>query len=259
MCDPISATLGVVTGGLGIAQAAQGYDAAEDAAYAQQRANRRLAIYNNERYLRAVDYQQRLGEFQSDNYYKNAASIKEDYNLKIEALAEQTEQIRVRTLNEISKASESAARGSSMSLARSSETGTTGNSMMLQRQQYDRAEAEFANISFNNLQNIYKQKQREAMSIRAASQNMLNRAMPAPMAPIDPPAPVQNIPQPSAAPFVLQGISGILGGIGAGFNLNSMMGANLPGTGVGGGSGGSFPFSPSYGSDPNFVGPLPED
>ncbi len=255
MCDPVSATLGVATGALGIAQAVEGYDAASDAAAAQQRHNRRLAIYQNERYAQAVDYQQRLGEFQSDNYYKNAASITEDYNLKIEALAEQTEQIRVRTLNDISKASESAARGSSMSLARSSETGTTGNSMMLQRQQYDRAEAEFANISFNNLQNIYRQKQREAMAIRAASQNMLNRAMPAPMAPIEVPAPVQNIQQPSATPFILQGIGGALGGVTAGYNMSSMMGANLPGTGIGGGSGGSFPFSPSYGSDPNFVGP----
>tara|TARA_Y100001937_G_scaffold21781_2_gene30752 strand:- start:985 stop:1779 length:795 start_codon:yes stop_codon:yes gene_type:complete len=244
MCDPVSITLGVATAGLGVAQAASSASAANrqaDARYrsqyrqaaAQNEHANRVAAYNNERYRLAIDYQQRLAQYQSDTYYSNAENIGDSLEAQYGAVFEQIEQSRSQTLTGIDRASRNAQKGASAVTVAASETGTTGNSIALAKQQFARAEAEYANISFNNLRNRIAQSQRELIAMRASAQNQINRLMPSPMQAVDTVAPqrVVGMPQyqaPSMTPFLIQGASGILGGVTTGYQLSAARGLGNP-------------------------------
>ena len=226
MCEPISMTMGA----LGVAGAVTSGLGARSAAKSQAEHNRRLSIHNNKRYNQAVKYQQELADWQADNYYKNAASIADNAQQQYSTVLDQIEQVRQKTMGEVRQSGRAAIKGQSYIRAAASETGTTGNSVALAQQQYALADARFTNISFTNLSNRVRQSELQMRAIQSNAQNMLNRAMPAPMTPIDPVAPMQQVETPSMLPYIIQGGSSVLGAFAYQNNLDAMKGLGTPGT-----------------------------
>ena len=231
-------------GVMGVAGAIYSAKGASDAASAQGEHNRRLSIWQNEKYRQAADYQQKLGDWQNDRYYKTAASVQESARGQYSAVLEQVDQVRSRTLQDISKAHQSARQGRSFVTAAASETGTTGNSIALAQQQYELAEARFSHVSFENLKSRLKQSERNMAAIQAQSQNMINQAMPAPMAPLDPLQPIQQVESPSMLPYIIQGGSSVIGAMGHSEMIGALKGPASTGTG---GSGFVGPTQPPAG------------
>ena len=262
MCEPVSIALGVASAGLGIASAASQQSAEEDRAsaqyrsqYAQANAQRehyaRVANYNNQRYQLAIDYQQRLGAWQNERYYENAENIQEGLEAKYGAMFQRIEQDRNQTLFNIDKAGKAADKGSAFVTVAASKTGTQGNSIRLAKQQYARAEAEYANIAFNNFRNRVEQSKSQMMAMRAAAQNQINRMMPQPMAAVDTPAPqpIVGLPTyqaPSTTPMFLNMGSAVLGGITTGYQMSALQGLGDP----------AAVAAFAQPGDPGFVGPV---
>lgn len=250
MCEPVSIAMGV----MGVAGAATSYMGASDEAESQAAYNRQLSIHRRDQYLQAADYQQKLGMWQQDRYYQTAASVQDSARGQYATVLEQVDQVRAQTLNEISKAHQSARQGSSFVRAAASETGTTGNSIAIAQQQYEMAEARFTDLSYENLKNRIRQSERNLAGIQAQSQNMINQAMPAPMAPLDPVQPTQQIESPSMLPYIIQGGSSIIGAAAHSQTIDAIKGpltggtAGLPGSGVMG------PPAPSWGGTPYLPG-----
>jgi glutamyl-tRNA reductase len=108
-------------------------------------------------------------------------------------MLDRVEQTKNATLQQIKKASMQARQGSSFVRAAAAETGTIGNSVRLAQQQYELAEARVSQASFTNLRNKLKQSQMNMYAIQAQTQNRINAALPAPMAPINAAAHHQTI------------------------------------------------------------------
>lgn len=207
MCEPVSITMGI----LGVAGAAASGMSARSSARNQANHNRALSIWQNEQYQRAVDYQQELSDWQNENYYKTAANAQASATGQYAAVMEQVDQVRDRTLENIAKYSRSSQKSQSFARASAAETGTTGVSIQLAQQQYELAEARATYVSYKNLTNSLEQAERNMLGIQAQTQNIINQAMPAPMAPIDPMAPIQQVQSPSMLPYIIQGGSSIIG------------------------------------------------
>ena len=253
MCEPISIALGAASAGLGIASSVSQQGAERDRAraqyqaqYAQANAQRehyaRVGAYNNERYQLAIGYQQQLSEWQNERYYENAENIEQGLEAQYGAMFQRIDQDRNQTLFNIDKAGKAADKGSAFVTVAASETGTQGNSIRLAKQQYARAESEYANIAFNNLRSRTEQSKRQMMAMRAAGQNQLNRMLPAPMAYVDPvaPQPIVGLPTyqaPSSTPMWLGIGSSVLGGIQTGYQMSALQGLGNPTSGYIPGSG----------------------
>ena len=244
MCDPISITLGVATAGLGIAsnasqasaarsQARNQYKSAYEQANNQREYYNQVDQYNRDKYARDVEYQYQLAEWQEDRYRKNAVNVQKDLQGKYGAVFEQLEQSRERTLQEIGEAGKAADRGTSFVTVSAAESGTTGNSVALSKQQYRRAEAEYANISINNLKAQADQSKRTMLAMRAQGQSQINQLMPSPMAAVDLPGviPMVSMPTyqaPSMTPYMLGAASSILGGVTTGYQMSALQGMGTP-------------------------------
>ena len=203
--------VGIVMAGLGIAQSIMGgrapkTQAKADAAYARQ-----LAIHNNEKYRRNVEYQYDLARWQNDNYYQNAATSADNARKQYSTILEQADQMRDQTLFQMEAAGRQADKAESFVRAAASETGTEGASVRLARQEIRKAEAEYRMIGFKNLKNALRQSEREMAVVQARAQGSVNQAIPAPRAPIDPAAPIQAVQQPSMMPYLMQAGSAALG------------------------------------------------
>lgn len=249
MCDPVSITLGVATAGLGIASSVSAAGAAEDQAqaqykaestraYNQQKYQNDVARYQNEKYQLAIQYQQDLGEWQSEKYYENAANIKESLNAQYGAVFDRIDQTRAQTLDGIDKAGKASDKGASFVTVSASESGTQGNSIRLAKQQFARAESEYANIAFNNLKNKVNQEKYNMIAMRANAQNRINAMMPGPMQRVDTPGPQQSIEMPSynapsMTPYLLQGAGAVLGGVSTGYSMSALRGLGTATPGIG--------------------------
>ena len=220
MCEPVTIAMGAmgmassIVGGMGARKQARA-----DAAYA-----RKLAIHNNNKYRRNVEYQYDLGRWQQDRYYKNAGSAMESANSQYSAVLGAADQLRDRTLQGIAKAGRHATKGRAFVKVSASESGTSGNSVRLAAQQYTLAEARFADASFQNLKAQLRQSERQLAGIQARTQGRINAAMPQPMGPIDPAAPVQAIHQPSMLPYMLQAATAVIGAAAYQQGLDAMRG-----------------------------------
>ena len=209
MCDPVSATMGVLGVGGAIMQA----DAAGDQADAQRAHNQQLAITRARNYAAALDYQRRLSKWQNDNYYETVKSVQKSTRGQYAAVIEQIDQTRDATAQSIAKAGRTANAASSFIRTSAGQTGTTGNSVLLAQQQAELAEGRFNHNAFTNLRNKAAQGQRNLYAIQAHGQSLINRAMPAPMAPPNLPQPVAEVSDPGMLPFVLQGASSVMGAV----------------------------------------------
>jgi rubrerythrin len=206
MCDPVSATMGAIS----VAQGAAGASAARKQYKAQAEYNRKLGLHRNAEYYRQVAYQEELAQWQADRYNSLADSAEDSASGQYAALLDRVEQTKNATLQQIKKASMQARQGSSFVRAAAAETGTIGNSVRLAQQQYELAEARVSQASFTNLRNKLKQSQMNMYAIQAQTQNRINAALPAPMAPINPAAPVQSVARPSMAPYMVQAGAGVI-------------------------------------------------
>tara|TARA_R110002020_G_scaffold309218_2_gene524774 strand:+ start:294 stop:1094 length:801 start_codon:yes stop_codon:yes gene_type:complete len=243
MCEPISIAMGI----MGVAGAASEASAAGAAARNQGEYNRRLSIWQNERYQSAVDYQYKLAAWQEENYYKTAAAAKDSATGQYSAVMEQVDQVRDRTLENIARTSRAASKGRSFATASAAETGTGGSSIRLAQQQYELAEARSTHISYKNLKNSVNQAKRNMLGIQAQTQNIINRAMPAPMSPIDPVQPIQQVQSPSMLPYLIQGGSSIIGAAAYQQNIDAGNLASGNMTGVEYNNRWGFGFGGSYG------------
>ena len=198
-------------GGLSAAGSLAQGQAARRQARSQGEYNYQLGIWRNENYQRQVDYQQELADWQEENYNKTAASAQESARGQYATVLEQVELTRAKTLDNIARAARAASQGRGKEAASQAESGTQGSAMSLALQQYELQEARFTHNSFKNLETSIKQSERNLLAIRAAAQNRINAAMPAPMAPIDPAQPTQAVSQPSMMPYIIGAGSGVVG------------------------------------------------
>lgn len=220
MCSPTAIVMGVTS----VAGAKAQQSAARKQAYQQGTYNQQLSIWRNEQFQRAVDYQYQLAEWQEENYYKNAVSAQESAQGQYSTVLEQMDQVRNKTLQKIAAGSRQAQAASSFIRAAASETGTTGASIRLVQQRSELAEARFAHSGFQNLKAQLRQGGRNMESIHANLQNIVNRAMPGPMTPVDPVMPTQQVHAPSSAPYFVQGLSGAIGAAAWHNQMNVQMG-----------------------------------
>jgi hypothetical protein len=172
---------------------------------------RQQAIYRNERYLQQVEYQQKIGEWQEETYQTTADSIQNSLTGQYGAMLERLNQQRDQAMEQAAAYDTSQQQGlSQLRAARGGDLGS-GNSLRLAQQQYEAASAKQKYTTYRNLDAQIRQGMRDMLSMQAQAQGQLNAAMPAPLAPIDPAQPVGNVQQPSMMPYVLQGVSGVLG------------------------------------------------
>ena len=237
MCEPLSIASGVMSAGSAIAGGISARKKARaDAAHA-----RRLAIHNNEKYRRNVEYQYDLARWRQDNYYRNAAASAENARDQYSTILDQVDQVQDRAIHEMEMAGRQADKATAFIRAAASETGTQGNSVRLAKQEIRKAEAEFSAIGFKNLKGQLRQSERSLNNIHARAQTAVNQAMPNPMGPIDPAAPIQAVHQPSMAPYLMQAGGAALG---AAANYQSrrtaMMGLDMKAVELGHMSIGSF-------------------
>ncbi len=201
MCEPVS----IIAGGLGIAGGiAQGRSARAQArgqaAYqAQQEA------VNHANYEAQTEYQQRLMQFQTARYLEYGASTSKSLSNQFGAVLENVEQTQLQATQKMSQINQKTA----------AESGVQGSSIQQAMNQYQAAEAQSIAVETANLKGALRQRQRNLIAYRAAAQNALNRAQPAPLAPINLPAPGQPVSQPSMTPYLISGLSqGISAGVG---------------------------------------------
>lgn len=207
MCEPTSIAMGIAAVGSAVAQ---GSSARKGARIAGQNA-RNQAAYRNERYLKQVEYQQQLSDWQHETYAATAASVQDSLTGQYGAMLERVDQQRRQAMEQAAAYDTSAQQGLSQLRAQRAGALGTGNSLRLAQQQYEAAAARQKHTAYRNLDSQVRQAQRDMLSMQAQAQSQLNAAMPAPMAPIDPAAPVGAVHQPSMMPYVLQGVSGVVG------------------------------------------------
>lgn len=207
MCGPIAAPMAM----LGVAQAGSSYAAGVKGAKAQAAYNRQLSIYNNQRYQDLVEYQKKLGAWQNDYYSKTAAAAQDSATGQYAAVLDRVNQARSQALERAAQYSATTAAGKSTALTSALEAGTTGNSILLAQQVYDQAAAAQTQASYDNLDAMIRQSQRDLLAIQAQAQGIVNQAMPQPMSPIDPVRPMQQVQAPGSLPYLLQAGSSVIG------------------------------------------------
>tara|TARA_Y100001938_G_C8091552_1_gene435378 strand:- start:2505 stop:3164 length:660 start_codon:yes stop_codon:yes gene_type:complete len=216
MCEPVSIIAGVAStaGGLMQGRAARAQARSQAGYQAQQEA------INHYNYEQQVDYQHRLMEFQSDQYARFAASQADSLSGQFGAVLENIDQAKMRTLQSIQQRAQKAASSMAFTNAAAAESGVQGKSIQAAMNTYQAAEAQATEVEVANLKGYVRQQQRNATAYRAAAQNALNRALPAPMAPINLPGPQSPVSQPGMMPYALSGISS---GISAGVSTYDVM------------------------------------
>ena len=212
MCNPLAIVAGVTSTAGGIMQGrAARRQARGQAAYAAQQ-----EAINHYNYEQQTDYQSRLMEFQSDQYARFAASQADSLSGQFGAVLDNIDMAKMRTLQSINQRAQKAASSMAFTSAAAAESGVQGKSIQAAMNTYQAAEAQATEVEVANLKGYVRQQQRNATAYRAAAQNALNRAWPAPMAPINLPGPQSPVSQPGMMPYILSGISS---GIGAGVSV----------------------------------------
>lgn len=206
MCDPVSATVGVL---VGAGQAAAQGAAQSSAARAQNR------------------HRANLGAAQNKAYEDTIASVRQDIGLQTDALfAQRSQQIDAQRqeLQNITRDSRLASAGYR---AMTAEAGITGKSVELVHSQFEREVMEYESAASRNVTNMTLQTNREAQAIYNRGQSMINQGYPAPL------------PPPANVNMGLIGMQGLLTGISVGTSLHSSFGNPNPGTTppTGGGAG----------------------
>jgi hypothetical protein len=203
MCSPVAAGMGMLAGGSSALQIAGARQAGRaNNAYADQQQE---AL--NEDYRRQVDYQQRLGAFQNQQYQQTTQSALGNLAFQTTGALTQASQVDRATSVQLRQIQRNYTQAQSLQKQTAAESGTTGQSLnaLMMHIDADRLQNEQAvaqsrdatqNNIFNQIQGMYSQ-----------TQDLINQAMPAPMAPIGLPQQVQRQRLPGYLPAFFSGAS----------------------------------------------------
>lgn len=215
MCDPTGITAGLIVGGL-----SAGASVAGQASAASQQ----------NKYLRSQ------GAAADENYRKTVESVQRDIGLQTDALMSQQMETIAQQKQQLQNISLDARAASSAYTALQAETGVEGRTVQMVHDQFDREVLNFSSAAQRNITNYTAQLNREASSIYARGQSIINSGYPAPLPPF------QSI---NFANSILSGaVAGIGTGISAYAALRTPNVGSLPG-GTGGTSS-AFGLQGSY-------------
>lgn len=208
MCDPVSATVGVL---VGAGQAAAQGAAQSAAARAQNR------------------HRANLGAAQNKAYEDTIASVRQDIGLQTDALfAQRSQQIDAQR-QELQNITRDSRLASSSYRAVTAEAGITGKSVEMVHSQFEREVMEYESAAARNVTNMTLQTNREAQAIYNRGQSMINQGYPAPL------------PPPANVNMGLIAMQGITTGISVGTSLRGAFGnpggGGTPPPPTGGGAG----------------------
>lgn len=207
MCDPVSATVGVLVGaGQAVAQG----QAASSAARAQNR------------------YRSDLGKAQNEAYIQTVEGVRRDVGLQTDALfAQRIQQIDAQK-QELQNITRDSRQASASYAAVVAETGIEGRTVDMVHNQFERDVLDFESAAIRNISNLTAQVNREAQAIYSRGQSIINSGYPSPL---PPPANV------SMGSIIMNGISS---GLQVGMMMNSAF--RTPQVGNAGTAGGTLMF-----------------
>lgn len=197
MCDPVSATVGVL---VGVGQTVAQGQAASSAARAQNRYRGDLARAQNEAYIQTVE------------------GVRRDVGLQTDALFSQRIQQIDAQKQELQNITRDSRQASASYAAITAETGIEGRTVDMIHNQFERDVLDFESAAIRNISNLTAQVNREAQAIYSRGQSIINSGYPSPL---PPPANV------SMGAILMNGISS---GLQVGMMMNSAFGSPNPGS-----------------------------
>jgi len=207
MCDPTGITVGLIVGGL-----SAGASVAGQASAASQQ----------NKYLRSQ------GKAGDENYRKTVEAVQKDIGLQTDTLVAQQMETIAQQKQQLQNITLDARSASSSYTALQAETGAEGRTVQLVHDQFEREVLNFTSATTRNITNYTAQLNREASSIYARGQSIINSGYPAPLPPFQ------------SVNFASSIMSGAATGIGAGISASSALQA----PNVGGGTGGTGSYIP---------------
>jgi hypothetical protein len=207
MCDAVSIALGVVSAGLGIAQAS--------ASYSQAKQN---AAYNNAVAQSQFQYQQMQASasrnFEQMRADQQDALMEQNRLLADRAYADEIAQLNLRLMQEqeaASQAKQQAAKTGLQQRGTIQASGRLGNTVDNLIADYYRQQAQFDYATERNLAFTGTQLQEQKRGAAATRGSRIASQQPYIQQPVlDPLEPLPQ-PKPSAGPYILQGISSVVG------------------------------------------------
>jgi hypothetical protein len=162
MCDVTGITVGLIVGGL-----SAGASVAGQASAASQQ----------NKYLRSQ------GKAGDENYRKTVEAVQRDIGLQTDTLVAQQMETIAQQKQQLQNISLDARASSSSYTALQAETGVEGRTVQLVHDQFEREVLNFASATTRNITNYTAQLNREASSIYARGQSIINNGYPAPLPP----------------------------------------------------------------------------
>lgn len=162
MCDPTGITVGLIVGGL-----SAGASVAGQASAASQQ----------NKYLRSQ------GKAGDENYRKTVEAVQKDIGLQTDTLVAQQMETIAQQKQQLQNISLDARASSSSYTALQAETGVEGRTVQLVHDQFEREVLNFTSATTRNITNYTAQLNREASSIYARGQSIINNGYPAPLPP----------------------------------------------------------------------------
>ena len=208
MCEAV--TIGLIVGGLTAASSVAG---------------QAVASSQQNKYLRSQ------GKAGDENYRKTIEAVQKDIGLQTDTLVAQQMETIAQQKQQLQNISLDARASSSSYTALQAETGVEGRTVQMVHDQFDREVLNFSSASTRNITNYTAQLNREASSIYARGQSIINSGYPAPLPPFQ------------SVNFASSIMSGAATGIGAGIAAHSALKAPNVGGGTSGGTTFNLPYS----------------
>lgn len=162
MCDPTGITVGLIVGGL-----SAGASIAGQASAASQQ----------NKYLKSQ------GAAADENYRKTVEAVQRDVGLQTDTLLAQQMETIAQQKQQLQNISLDARASSSAYTALQAETGVEGRTVQMVHDQFEREVLNFTSATTRNITNYTAQLNREAASIYARGQSIINNGYPAPLPP----------------------------------------------------------------------------
>lgn len=208
MCEAV--TVGLIVGGLSAASSVAG----QAAASSQQN-----------KYLRSQ------GKAGDENYRKTVEAVQKDIGLQTDTLVAQQMETIAQQKQQLQNITLDARSASSSYTALQAETGAEGRTVQMVHDQFEREVLNFTSATTRNITNYTAQLNREASSIYARGQSIINSGYPAPLPPFQ------------SVNFASSIMSGAATGIGAGISAHSALQAPNVGGGTSGGTTSNLPYA----------------
>lgn len=208
MCEAV--TVGLIVGGLSAASSVAG----QAAASSQQN-----------KYLRSQ------GKAGDENYRKTVEAVQKDIGLQTDTLVAQQMETIAQQKQQLQNITLDARSASSSYTALQAETGAEGRTVQMVHDQFEREVLNFTSATTRNITNYTAQLNREASSIYARGQSIINSGYPAPLPPFQ------------SVNFASSIMSGAATGIGAGISAYSALQAPNVGGGTSGGTTSNLPYA----------------